>query len=60
MMKGWRTLIFGAAVAIIGVMEAFDWTTVIPEQYQGWALGIIGVVIIWLRKVTNTAIGKSE
>lgn len=58
-LKGWRTLIFAAVVALVGVLEAFDWATVIPEQYHGWALALIGVVIAWLRKVT-APVGKQS
>ena len=59
-MKGWRTLIFALVIAVIGVLEQFDWATVIPEEFHGWSLALVGIVVAWLRKVTTTAIGHKE
>ena len=57
-MTGFRTLLFSALVAILGVFEAFDWGLVIPEKYVGIALIVIGAIIAYLRKITTTPIGK--
>lgn len=59
-MKGWRTLLFSALIALIGVVEAFDWVEVIPEQYHGWAITLIGVIVAYLRKITTGAIGSKD
>jgi hypothetical protein len=32
-MKGWRTLAFNAAVALAGVIVAFNWGDVLPAKY---------------------------
>lgn len=59
-MKGWKTLLFAAIVALLGVLEGFGWAQVIPANVAPFLLPLIAVVIAWLRKVTTTAIGKSE
>jgi hypothetical protein len=58
-MKGFKTLLFAAILAIAGVLEQFDWLSIVPEGFGGIALAVIGVIVAWLRKVTTTPIGKS-
>lgn len=58
-MKGWKTLIFAAVLALAGVIEQFDWITVIPEGWDGVVLLVVGVVVAWLRKLTTTPIMKN-
>lgn len=62
MLKGWKTLGFSLAIAIAGVVQVFDWATVIPQNktWSGAAMIAIGGVIAGLRAVTNTPIGQSE
>lgn len=57
-MKGWRTLIFAALLALAGVIEQFDWASVIPEGWSGAVLLVVGVVVAWLRKITSTPLGS--
>ena len=61
-MKGWKTLIFAIAVAIGGVLQTFDWATVIPQDktWSGIAMVAVGAAIAALRAVTTTPIGKSS
>lgn len=56
-MKGWKTLLFAVAVAVIGALEAFDFTQMITGESAGIWIGIIGLVIGFLRKVTTSPIG---
>lgn len=56
-MKGWRTIAFGALLAALGSVQATDLATVIPEHYVGLVVGAIGVIVMWLRTVTNTPVG---
>lgn len=59
MLKGWRTLIFNAGVAVVGVAQAFDWTTVLgASPYTGWVVTGIGIVGMLLRKSTDTPVGQ--
>jgi hypothetical protein len=59
-MKGYRTLLFSLAVAIIGVLQSFDWATVIPPEQAGVALTVVGVVSAVLRFLTSTPVGAKE
>ena len=56
MLKGNRTRIVGAAVAILGLVEVYG-REMVPEQYQGWTLFIAGALMIILRQITNTPPG---
>ena len=59
-MKGYRTLLFSLAVAVVGVLQSFDWATVVPPDQAGIALTIIGVVGAVLRVLTSTPVGAAE
>ncbi|MEX0590129.1 MAG: hypothetical protein WD207_03485 [Xanthobacteraceae bacterium] len=59
-MKGYRTLLFSIAVAIVGVLQSFDWATVIAPEQAGIALTVIGVAGAILRFLTNTSVGAKE
>ena len=59
-LKGFKTILFSLVLVIIGALEAFGWVNVIPESLAPFVLPFIGLLFAWLRKVTNTAIGKSE
>lgn len=59
MMKGWKTIIFGVLVAGLGAVQAADLATVVPQQWVGLVMTGIGAVVMILRSVTDTPIGKS-
>lgn len=61
-MKGWKTLAWSVFVAAVGVIQTFDFTTIIPpnQQWTGSVLMAIGAVTAALRYVTTTPVGKSE
>jgi len=58
-LKGNKTRILGAAVAVLGVVEMYV-REVVPPEYQGMVLMGIGVAIVIFRELTNTPAGKSE
>lgn len=60
-MKGWKTLAFAVALAVGGVVQTFDWASVIPQNktWSGVAMLGVGAVVAALRYVTTTPIGKS-
>lgn len=60
MLKGFKTLIAGVLITGLGAVQATDLAQVIPPEYNGLALAFIGVLILWLRKLTTTPIGKGE
>ncbi len=57
-MKGYRTLLVNAAVALVGVAQSFDWTTVVAPNRVGLVLTGIGVVNMVLRALTDTPVGQ--
>ena len=64
-MKGFRTLILNALIVLVPVLgetlsflDVFDWKSVLPPQYAGFAILIIGLLNIWLRFITTTPVGK--
>jgi hypothetical protein len=59
-MKGYRTLLFSLAVAVVGVLQSFDWATVIPPEQAGVALTAVGIASAVLRFLTSTPVGASE
>jgi hypothetical protein len=59
-MKGYRTLLFSLAVAVVGVLQSFDWATVVPPEQAGIALTVVGVAGAILRFLTSTTVGAKE
>ena len=59
-MKGYKTLLFAIVLAIAGALEQFDWLQIVPEQWNGLVLVVVGLVVGWLRKITTTPLGESE
>ncbi|MEP0518582.1 MAG: hypothetical protein ABJO09_00910 [Hyphomicrobiales bacterium] len=64
-MKGFRTLIVNSAIAALPVLgetlaflDVFDWKSILPPEYAGWFILVVGVVNIWLRFITSTPVGK--
>jgi hypothetical protein len=58
MFSGWKTLIFSAAVALVGVLEATDWINLLDAQTAGYVVTAIGIVSAALRFLTSTPVGK--
>ena len=58
-MTGYRTLFFSLVVSAAGVLQAFDFTTVIPQNHvwSGIALVGVGAAVAWLRAITTTPVG---
>lgn len=64
-LKGWRTVLFGLLVAVLGLLDALamvDLTPLLsawlPEGRVGAVLSMIGVVTVLLRFVTTTPWGS--
>lgn len=59
-LKGWRTLGFNILAATLTVLQATDFTQLLPSKYI-WATGmIVALVNVALRMITTTPIGKSQ
>lgn len=61
MTTGWKTLVFGVATALLGVLQSAEITDIVA-QYPGIVTTVIGVAVIVLRFITTTPIfiGKDE
>jgi hypothetical protein len=55
--KGWKTLAASLAVAVVGVLQATDWTTIVPPDKVGPVMVGIGVLMAALRAVTDGPVG---
>jgi hypothetical protein len=59
MLTGWKTVIFSLVVAVIGVLQTVDWTSLLSDPKRaGIVVTIIGVVSGVLRYFTSTPIGE--
>jgi hypothetical protein len=66
-LKGWRTLIFGSAVALAGValdileaLQLVDITPLLPPDHALKIIAAIGVVTIGLRLVSTGRVGSKD
>jgi hypothetical protein len=57
--KGFKTLIFAIIVAVLGVLETFDWISIFDGESGGIWVSVIGIVIAFLRKITTTPMLKN-
>lgn len=58
--KGWRTVAIAFVIGGLGAVQQFDWATVVPAEWTGVVLSVIGALMLILRSMTTTSIGKSE
>ena len=59
-MRGWRTVAFNLAIAIVGVLEVTDMTELLGSERAGMAMTAIGIVGMVLRSVTTTPVGRRQ
>ena len=59
MLKGNRTRIIGAAIAILGLVEAYA-HEIVPVEWQPWTYVGIGIAMIILRQITTTPPGERD
>lgn len=58
--KGWKTMGFGTLLVLLGQLQQSDIWALLPPQYAGLAVSVIGVLVMILRLATNTPLGESE
>jgi hypothetical protein len=56
--KGWRTLLVSLAIAVVGVLQSTDWSTLVPEDRVGPVMVVIGVAMAVLRILTDGPVGR--
>ena len=57
-MKGWRTILVGAVVTMLGMLTVTDFIPWVGETWSGVAFAMVGVAMMALRVVTNTPVGE--
>ena len=58
MKKGGRTALVSILIIVLGLVESLDWTSIIPDQYESWAMPAIGIIMLYLRSITDTPMGE--
>ncbi len=58
MLKGWKTLIVAALVALAGVAHQADWINLSGPTNAGYVLSGVGILMAILRFLTNTPAGS--
>lgn len=58
-MQGWKTLIFGALITFLGGLQAADFAAIVPQEYVGIVMSVIGLAVMGLRAITKTPVTKS-
>jgi hypothetical protein len=56
--KGWKTLAASLAIAVVGVLQTADWTTIVPPDKVGPVMVGIGVAMAVLRALTTGRVGE--
>ncbi len=53
MLVTYRTLIWSLIIALFGVLETFEWTTVLDAPYAGMVVMAMGAITMYLRSQTT-------
>lgn len=58
--KGWRTILLSAVLAVVGVLQTADWATIVGPHQVGPTVLVIAIVVAVLRVLTDTPVGQSN
>lgn len=53
-MEGWKTVLVSFLLVVFGALEQTGIVSLVPAEYQGAALTVIGFVMFGLRALTKT------
>ena len=66
-LKGWRTVIFGAAITVAGAaldilnaLQLVDITPLLPPEHALKIIAVIGIATVVLRMITTGRIGRRD
>lgn len=59
-MKGFKTMAVAALLVLLGAVEQLGLVDLIPDQYKGLAIAVIGAVMAGLRVITTTPVLEKE
>ena len=57
-MQGWKTAAVAVGVAAFGAAEQLDWVNLVGEANAGFVVAAIGGLMLLLRAVTKSPLGK--
>jgi hypothetical protein len=60
MLKGYKTIVINAVIAVFGVLEATDWVNTVGSDKAGMVATVLAVVGMVLRYFTTTPLGKKD
>lgn len=58
--KGYKSMSFGAVLIFLGQLQQQDLVNIVPPQYVGTVMSIIGLLAMVLRAATTTPVGVTE
>lgn len=58
-LKGKRTLVIGTAISVLALFDQYA-REIVPDDLQGWFLFGSGLLMISLRLITTTPVGRSN
>jgi phage-related minor tail protein len=58
--KGWKTMVVSAVLAIVGVLQTADWATIVSPQRVGPTILGIAILVAVLRSVTDGPVGRGS
>lgn len=58
-LKGKRTLVIGTAISVLALFDQYA-REIVPDDLQGWFLFGSGLLMIGLRLITSTPVGRSD
>ena len=55
-MNGYKTVIFSFLLVVLGALEQTGVVALVPDQYQGAVVSVIGFLTLTLRFLTNSPV----
>lgn len=59
-MKGFKTMAVAALLVVLGAVEQMGLVDLIPDEYKGFAIAVIGAVMAGLRVITTTPVLEKD
>ena len=59
-MKGFKTMAVAALLVVLGAVEQMGLVDLIPDEYKGFAIAVIGAIMAGLRVITTTPVLEKE
>jgi hypothetical protein len=56
--KNWSTLIFGALLVLLGGVQQADLATILPPEWLGYGMAVVGAIVMVLRAFTSGPAGS--